>query len=77
MLRALLDRYEQHIEHEEMMAGIIAANVANHGYRYPSTPVEFTHYMPSQRYRRQLERQPAKDLTPDEWQAKLNRIFGT
>jgi hypothetical protein len=78
MLRALLDRYEQRIEHDEMMAGIIAANVANHGYRYPATPVEFTQYMPSQRYRRRLERpQPTKELTPEQWQSKLNRIFGT
>lgn len=77
MLRALLDRYEQRMEHDEMMAAIIAANVANHGYRYPSTPVEFTQYMPSQRFQRRLERQPMKELSPEDWQSKLNRIFGT
>jgi len=75
MFNGLLDRYQQEREHEEMLFGIVAATVANHGYRYPSNPVSFTQYMPSQRHAHRLER--AKPVTPEELKSKLDRIFGT
>lgn len=48
-LDALLKRNKQAVEHEQLLAGIIASTTANHSLNPPKTPCTPADFMPSQR----------------------------
>lgn len=74
MFVALLERYQERREQQELPLGIIAATVAN---QYSKAPMKPDQFMPSRIWRDHMRRKPQQDLTPEELSNKLNRIFGT
>jgi hypothetical protein len=44
----MLDQYQRKVEHQEMLAGIIASTVANWSMGSPKKPLRHIDFMPSQ-----------------------------